>query len=76
MTMDTMENTYGRLVSALVELGIDSTDITPDTELRAGLDIDSAELVELVASVAGHAPDGKALKNVRTVGGLAAFLAR
>lgn len=62
------------VVNALVALGVEAIDITPDTELRADLDVDSAELVEVVASIAGSAPDGKALKHVRTVGQLVDFV--
>jgi len=65
-----------RLMTALLELGVEADEVTPDTELRAGLDIDSAELVEIVASVVAEAPDGKALKEVRTVGQLTQFLGR
>ncbi len=66
-----------RLLTVLVELGIDAEEVTPGARLRADLDIDSAELVEIVASLAGgQAPDGKALKDVRTVAQLVEFLER
>jgi acyl carrier protein len=65
-----------RLVATLVELGIERREIAAEAELRADLDIDSAELVEVVSSILGEAPDGKALKDVRTVGELSAFLCR
>lgn len=65
-----------RLVETLIELGIGADEITPDSELRADLDIDSAELVEVVSSTLGEAPDGKALKEVRTVAQLSEFLCR
>jgi acyl carrier protein len=63
------------LRDGLLDLGIDPNLITPDAELRADLDIDSAELVELVAALSeDQAPDGKALKNLRTIAELAHFL--
>jgi acyl carrier protein len=65
-----------RLIDTLLELGIEADEITPDSELRADLDIDSAELVEIVSSILGDAPDGKALKEVRTVAQLSEFLCR
>jgi hypothetical protein len=65
-----------RLVDTLIALGIESDEITPDSMLRADLDIDSAELVEIVATIRGGAPDGKALKPVRTVAQLSEFLTR
>lgn len=66
-----------RLLDAFEELGIETVGITGETQLRADLDIDSAELVEIVATLAdGRAPDGKALKAVRTVADLVAFLER
>ncbi|MER6301137.1 phosphopantetheine-binding protein [Kitasatospora sp. NPDC004669] len=68
-------STFDRLKAVLVELGIEAEEIVPEAQLRADLDIDSAELVETVASlVGGQAPDGKALKNVRTVAQLVEFL--
>jgi acyl carrier protein len=63
-----------RLTTTLLELGIEPEEITPDAQLRADLDIDSAELVEIVASILGEAPDGKALKDVRTVAALSEFV--
>lgn len=63
-----------QLIDALQALDIARDEITPDSELRADLDIDSAELVEIVALIAGRAPDGKALKPVRTVAQLVEFL--
>jgi acyl carrier protein len=63
-----------RLLAAFTELGVESDEITPDTQLRDELDIDSAELVEIAASVAGEAPEGKALKQLHTVGELADLL--
>ncbi|MDQ8705983.1 phosphopantetheine-binding protein [Streptomyces sp. LHD-70] len=69
------DTVHARLLAAFAELGIEEAEITPDTQLRADLDIDSAELVEIVASLAGgKAPDGKALKDVRTVAQLTGFL--
>lgn len=63
-----------RLIDALLELGIEAEVLGPDTQLRSDLDIDSAELVEIVTSISGEGPDGKALKHVDTVGELADFL--
>jgi acyl carrier protein len=66
--------THPRLVEALLDLGLEPDEIVASAQLRSDLDIDSAELVEVVSSILGEAPDGKALKGVRTVGELAAFL--
>jgi acyl carrier protein len=63
-----------RLYDILLGLDIEPDEITRDSELRADLDIDSAELVEIVSSILGEAPDGKALKDVRTVVQLSEFL--
>jgi acyl carrier protein len=65
-----------RLVDTLLELGVESDEIQPNAQLRGDLDVDSAELVEIVASIQGAAPDGKALKEVCTVGELSEFLCR
>lgn len=65
---------HPELVETLTELGLEPGEILPDAELRADLDIDSAELVEVTSSILGEAPDGKALKDVRTVGELSEFL--
>lgn len=65
-----------KVVETLVNLGIERADIHPEAQLRADLDIDSAELVEVVVSIAGGSTsDGKALKGVRTVAQLQQFLA-
>jgi acyl carrier protein len=67
------------VTGALVELGIEPEEITPDAQLRSDLDIDSAELVEVVIGLTGgwaNRPDGKALKTVRTVSDLVAYLGR
>lgn len=75
--MSTIQTTIDtRLIAALLELGIEADEIAPDAELRADLDIDSAELVEIVSSILGQGTDGKALKDVRTVGDLSEFLCR
>jgi acyl carrier protein len=74
MSVTTHTTVHRALVEALVALEIQPDEIQPDTALRADLDVDSAELVELVASIRGQAPDGKALKGVRTVSELQAFL--
>ena len=66
---------YSRLNEVLAELDIPNDDISPDTELRGDLDIDSAELVEIVAAVAAdRAPDGKQLSAVGTIGQLVELL--
>ncbi|MCA1587220.1 MAG: phosphopantetheine-binding protein [Chloroflexi bacterium] len=66
---------YERLNEVLAEFEITDDDIAPDTELRADLDIDSAELVEIVAAVAvDQAPEGKQLSAVATVGQLVQLL--
>jgi acyl carrier protein len=66
---------YERLNEVLAEFEITDDDISPDTELRADLDIDSAELVEIVAAVAvDQAPEGKQLSAVATVGQLVQLL--
>ena len=66
---------YERLNEVLAEFDIIDDDISPDTELRADLDIDSAELVEIVAAVAAdRAPEGKQLSAVATVGQLVELL--
>lgn len=71
------DSVQARLLDVFTELGIGASEATPEAHLRADLDIDSAELVEIVASLAGgRAPDGKALKDVRTVAQLVDFLAR
>ena len=73
--MTTVDTTIDpRLVQTLVELGLEPGEILPQAELRADLDIDSAELVEVTCSILGEAPDGKALKDVCTVGQLSEFL--
>jgi len=74
MSITTQTTVHPTLVEALGTLDIAPGEIQPATLLRADLDIDSAELVELVASIAGQAPDGKALKTVRTIAELQAFL--
>ncbi|NNG38507.1 hypothetical protein HJ588_04355 [Flexivirga sp. ID2601S] len=73
-TTRTDQDTLAMVIEAMRDMGIDGVDITPDTHLREDLDVDSAELVELVTDVAGQAPDGKALKHVRTVAELVTFL--
>lgn len=66
---------YERLNEVLAEFEITDDDISPDTELRADLDIDSAELVEIVAAVAvDQAPAGKQLSAVATIGQLVQLL--
>jgi acyl carrier protein len=68
---------YARLREVLAELDIPGGDISFETELRADLDVDSAELVEIVAAVTdGDAPEGKALSTVATIGELVALLKR
>lgn len=69
------QDMFSNVVQAIENLGVDGIEITPATVLREDLDIDSAELVELVTDIAGSAPDGKALKHVRTVAELISFLA-
>ena len=74
-TNDTFAAIYARLHEVLIEFDIPTEDISPDTELRAGLEIDSAELVEIVAAVAAdRAPEGKQLSKVSTIGQLVELL--
>ncbi|MEW9532357.1 acyl carrier protein [Microbispora sp. NPDC049125] len=77
MTTTTVTTVQEQVYAALTELGIEAAELSPGTQLRADLDIDSAELVEIVAALAGgRAPDGKALKEVRTIAQLVEFLER
>jgi phosphopantetheine binding protein len=74
--MNTVTTTYDRLQAVLIDLGVEGQDITPDAALRADLDIDSAELVEIVTRLAPGKVDGNALKAVRTIADLVTFLAQ
>ena len=66
---------YDGLREILVEFDIPNDGISFDTELRADLDIDSAELVEIVAAATdGQVPEGKQLSAVTTIGQLVALL--
>lgn len=69
-----MTATYQRLSDVLVELGVEPDEIRPEANLRTELEVDSAELVEIVAQVAPTTVDGKALKSVRTLTDLTRFL--
>lgn len=65
------------LREALIELGIPAERLTPDVRLKADLEVDSTELVEIVASAvqgSGLRIDGKALAGIDTLGRLAEFL--
>lgn len=63
------------LYQVLKDFEIEYDGLSSATLLRDDLDIDSAELVEIVATVyGGRIPDGKALKYVTTIGELIAFL--
>jgi acyl carrier protein len=76
-TIDLSSDIAARLSAVLDEFEIEHDGLSPDTRLRGDLDIDSAELVEIVAAVAGRRlPDGKALKAIATVGELILFLER
>jgi len=71
------DHAYARIHELLREFDIATEDIHPDAKLRADLDIDSAELVEIVASLTAGANsrvDGKHLKSVRTVAELAEYI--
>lgn len=70
----TTTSTYDRLQTVLVELGLEPYEINPGAELRADLDVDSAELVEIVTRLAPVKVDGKSLKSVRTIADLVTFL--
>jgi acyl carrier protein len=70
----TTTTTYDRLRTVLVDLGVGAQNITPDAALRADLEIDSAELVEIVTLLAPRRVDGKALKAVHTIADLVTFL--
>lgn len=72
--MTTVNATYQRLREVLFELGVEAEEIQPEANLRTELQIDSAELVEIVAQIAPTTVDGKALKSVRTVSDLTRFL--
>lgn len=65
--------TYDAVQDVLVELGVEPGEVTPDAQLRADLEVDSAELVEIATRLAPGRVDGKALKGVRTVADLVAF---
>lgn len=69
-----MTTTYTRVTDVLVELGVEPEEIRPEANLRTELEVDSAELVEIVAQVAPTTVDGKALKSVRTIDDLTRFL--
>jgi acyl carrier protein len=72
---DHPSRTFTRLRAVLEDLGVAAEDITPQALVRDDLDIDSAELVEIVAAVGdGLAPDGKALRGIRTLAELVAHL--
>jgi hypothetical protein len=72
---DAFDAIYARLNEVLAEFEIAGEDVALDAELRADLDIDSAELVEIVAAVAvGEVPTGKQLSVVATVQQLVALL--
>ncbi len=72
--MTTATTTYSRLTDVLVELGVEPDEIRPEANLRTDLEVDSAELVEIVTQVAPITVDGKALKAVRTIADLCTFL--
>ncbi|GAB3213433.1 SRPBCC family protein [Marinactinospora thermotolerans] len=78
MTQCTSGNSvYDKVHRALVALDIDAAKIRPETDLKAELDIDSTELVEIAASVtagSGRRVDGKTLKGARTVSDLVRLL--
>jgi ribosome-associated toxin RatA of RatAB toxin-antitoxin module/acyl carrier protein len=72
--MTATTRTYDQLHAVLVEVGIDSHDIRPDAALREDLDVDSAELVEIVAKLVPGDVDGKAFKDITTVADLVAVV--
>ncbi|MGW5677890.1 acyl carrier protein [Streptomyces sp. NPDC003860] len=73
--MTSAKGTYGQVHDALVEVGLEPSEINDGAVLRADLGVDSAELVEIVAKLApGSKVDGKVLKSVTTVADLVVFL--
>jgi acyl carrier protein len=74
-----MSTTKETIREALVDLGIPEDEVVPEAELRADLDVDSTELVEVVAEInakVGTRLNSKALKGVRTVGDLTEVVER
>jgi acyl carrier protein len=72
-----MSTTTETLHAALIELGVPGDELAPEALLRDDLEIDSTELVEIVASVvqgSGLRIGGKDLAGVRTLGQLADLL--
>ncbi|WP_067474289.1 SRPBCC family protein [Dietzia timorensis] len=67
---------FQKVYDALVELGVEPGSITREAQLRYDLDIDSAELVEVVTEIAPGKVDGKLLRSIDTVGDLSVFLDR
>lgn len=74
--MSVNADSFRKVREALVEIGVQPDHITPEAALRADLDIDSAELVEVVISIVPGRVDGKVLRSVITVEDLAVFLDR
>jgi acyl carrier protein len=65
---DAFATIYARIDEVLTEFEITEAEVPLEAQLRADLDIDSAELVEIVAAVVdGDVPDGKQLSAVATV---------
>lgn len=65
------------VLAVLHSFDINTNDVTDDSRLEEDLDVDSTLLIAVVAEILGqNHPDGKSLKQVRTVGDLVAFLAR
>jgi acyl carrier protein len=74
-----MSTTKETVRKALVELGIPEDKVVPEAELRADLDVDSTELVEVVAEIntkVGTRLNSKTLKGVRKVGDLTEVVER
>ena len=72
-----MSTAYQLVRDALVELDIPREEIAPEAELRGDLDVDSTELVEVVASInakSGTRVNSKSIKGIRTVGQLAELI--
>ncbi|RCV50087.1 SRPBCC family protein [Marinitenerispora sediminis] len=70
---------YERVRAALIAMDIDPARIRPGTLLRADLDVDSTELVEIAAAVmagTGRRVHGRTLKGAQTVADLARLLDR
>lgn len=74
-----MSTAFELVRSTIADLGVPEHEVTPNADLRNDLDIDSTEIVELVASInakLGTRLDGSLLKGVRSVDGLTLIVER